>query len=155
MVIKNGNKNVDVTFHPFKGLGQIMFTSKEDDVIKLLGNPEEMEDIVDEDSKVVLYYYNTKPSIDCLFHYEKNQFDHLSIFTQNVILDGFDVASASKDMVFDYIKEYHKKNEIDFISEVSHAVDVDEDYYQFDNIGLTIWYAGEFVSEICIQQPQK
>lgn len=149
------HRNVDITFYPFEGLGQVLFSSKEKDVIGLLGDPDEKEDIVDEESKVVLYYYNTDPCIDCLFHYEKGHFDHLSIFTQNVILDGFDIASATKDMVFDFVKEYHDKNNIEFKSEISRAEDVNEDYFQFDNIGLTIWYDGEFVSEICIQKPKE
>lgn len=154
MLGKGENKNVDITFYPFRGLGQILFSSKEKDVVKLLGDPDEKEDIVDDESKVVLYYYNTDPAIDCLFHYENKQFDHLSIFTQNIVLDGFDIASASKDVVFDFIKEYHKKNNIEFKSEISRAEDVNEDYFQFDNIGLTIWYDGEFVSEICIRKPR-
>jgi len=146
---------IDITFYPFKGLGQILFSSSEEDVIKLLGEPDEKEDILDEESRVVLYYYETRPGIDCLFHYESGKFDHLSIFTQNAVLDGFDIASATKDMVFDFIKEYHKTNNIEFKSEISRAEDVNEDYYQFDNIGLTIWYDGEFVSEICIQKPKE
>ena len=153
MANKEEYRSIDLTFYPFKGLGQILFSSEEDDVLRLLGEPDEKEDIIDEDSKVILYYYNQPPTVDCLFHYEKGKFDHLSIFTQDILLDGFDIASATKDLMFDFVKDYHKRNNIHFISEVSRAEDVDEDYYQFDNLGLTIWYAGEFVSEICVQKP--
>lgn len=154
MIQENSSRNIDITFYPLKGMGQLLFTSHEEDIIKRLGEPADKEDILDEDQKVVFFYYETNPPLDCIFHYNNGHFDHLSIFTQNIILDGFDIASASKDKVVDFIKAYHNKNNIDFKCEVSRAEDVNEDYFQFDNIGLTIWYTGEFVSEICVQMPK-
>lgn len=147
------NKSVDITFYPFKGIGQVLFTSQEKDVLNLLGEPFRKEEIIDDECRVVIYYYDSDPHIDCLFHYENDAFGHLSVFTANIVLDGFDFASAAKDKLVDFIKEYHKKHGIEFKFEVSRAEDVNEDYFQFDNLGLTIWYSGEYVSEICVQLP--
>lgn len=143
----------DIVFYPQKGLGRILFTAHEEDVVSLLGEPAEKEEISDEENRVVLYYYNTDPRLDCIFHYEKEKLDYLSVFTQNIVLDGFELAAVSKDMMSDFIREYHSKHNLVYRCEVSRAEDVNEDYYQFDSIGLTIWYAGEFISEICVQKP--
>lgn len=146
-------KKIDLTLKPGEGLGLITFTSGEKDVISKYGRPDKQEEIKDEELKVIYYCYS-QAGIEFLFHYKNDNFDHLSVFAPTVVLGQTDLASLVRDQMEPFVENYHQKHEIPYKCELSSADDVNEAYYRFENIGLTVWCSGEFVSEVCVQKTE-
>lgn len=163
MIGKNQDEYMD--FKPFQGLGKISFSSDENDIVSILGKPQERE----------IYYYNTPAENDegldissepiqytvnlyyssfaIFIGYEDNRFQGTSIHLNDLILDGHRFSEMYKEDVLDFLVNYHSKNKLRFICQTSYAENTDEECYEYDNLGLTIWYVGNTISNVCVMAP--
>lgn len=135
-----------LNFIPNKGLGKIEFTFDEKEVIKILGKPT----LVNDENFDSIYYHYQIDDADLFFffHYENGKFDYLTIHPNILYLDGTDITKMNKNDLLNFIKHYHKKRNFNYLFEI---VEDELDYsYDYANIGLTIWFEGESISDICL-----
>jgi len=159
------HKDLDITFHPHKKLGKVGFSFTEEDVLTVLGWPAERE----------IYYYNTPASDDekktispepiqysiNLFYpdfaifigYADNKFQGTSVHVNDLMLDGYRLSEMSKEDVLDFIENYHNRNGLPFQCQISYAEAFNEECYEYDNLGLTLWYVDNTISDICVMHP--
>lgn len=157
--------NENILFTPFAGIGKISFMSEEKDIISALGEPEHRE----------IYYYNspsetngeqfvpTEPiqysvnlyysNIAVFIGYQDERFQGTSVHLDDLILDGQRFSEVYKEDVLDLLENYHNKNKLRFICQTSYTESTNEECYEYDNIGLTIWYAGNDITNICVMTP--
>jgi hypothetical protein len=142
----------DITFKPQVGFGKILFSFQEDDIIKVLGQPDEkFIDTFDENEYSVHLDYE-KLGIYTGIYYENGKFDYLSIFSEDIILDDVRFSTLTKSKIISFLKEYHVKNNIKLKYEYQYDKDVNEENYFYENIGLTIWFENNKISNICVAQ---
>lgn len=150
--MKETSQNECIKFYPFKGLGSIDFLFDEDEIINVMGQPDEMdEDVInDTDSVVSLSYYDC--GLDIFIEYfDDNRV--LSIHSDDIIVGDENLAFLEKDQMLKHLRTFHEKNDIEFSHEKFIDEETDEEIHYFDSIGLTIWYMDEVVSDICVQHP--
>ncbi|MDR1763284.1 MAG: hypothetical protein LBR64_04945 [Dysgonamonadaceae bacterium] len=74
----------------------------------------------------------------------------LHIYTEDLVLDGVQFSLLSQDEIRAYIKEYHRKYDLPFVSEESHNENCCEDKYYFHSIVLNIRFLDGKIDEICV-----
>lgn len=146
------NRDKHITFYPSKGVGEIEFSFDEDSIIETLGKADEIDEdtVSDTESVVSISYYEL--GLDFFFEYIDDD-QILSIHSDDIILEGKNIASLEKDEVFQLLKTYHDKNNLEFLHDKSIDEETDEESHYFDNIGLTLWYDEEELTDICCQDP--
>ncbi|NDV59049.1 hypothetical protein [Bacteroides sp. 519] len=142
---------IDLNFYPNIGLGNISFYFQENDILQVMGSPE----------KRMIYSYSEKESAICLFynklgisfwiHYEDNLFNHLSISIEDIILDGMKFSLLSKQGILEFVRNYHYQCGYDYLYENTYNENVNEEFYYFENIGLSIWFEEDYISDISIK----
>lgn len=143
---------LDINYYPLeRRVGQIGFTSTEQDIVEALGFPSERE----------YYYYSpTQYSINMFYPtfalfigFQDNIFQGTSLHLDDLILGGKRFSDLTREQVLKCIKKYHTDNGIDYLYFHSDESG-EEEYYEFDNLGLTIWFDYENITNICVQSPQ-
>ncbi|MDL2262453.1 hypothetical protein LJC11_03005 [Bacteroidales bacterium OttesenSCG-928-I21] len=145
-------KDINIIFKPQIGLGNILFSFQENDIIKMLGTPDERKIDVFNLSESAIYLYYDEIKIHLSIYYENGKFDHLSIGTEDIVLDSVRFSSSTKDEIIKFIANYHYKNKIHYLCEYTYAENINEEEYFFENIGLTIWFEENTISDICVQK---
>lgn len=146
------DNDINIIFRPQIGLGKILFSFQEEDIITLLGVPEEREiDIFnDMEYAVRLFYYRLKIYLSA--YYENNKFDYLSASTNDLILDNVKFSTLKKREILKFIENYHNVHKITFLMEKEYHKEVNEYYYHYESIGLSIWFENSLISDICVQK---
>jgi len=146
------DKDINIIFKPQIGLGKILFSFQEEDIITLLGIPEEKEIDVFNDLEYAIHLYYHRFKIYPSIYYENNKFDYLSISTEDLILDNIKFSTLKKKEILKFIEDYHKSHEIVFSMEKEYDKIVNEYFYNYENIGLSIWFEDSLISDICVQK---
>jgi hypothetical protein len=150
--MESKDKDINIIFKPQISLGYISFSFLENDIVEALGTPDEREIDAFNSSEyaIYLYYYNKKvyPSL----YFENGNFDYLSINTDDIILDDVKFSTLTKNEILKFIKDYHCKNKLQYLCKYEYEEDVSEEYYYFENIGLTIWFEEDSISDICVHK---
>mgnify|MGYP000353270007 CR=1 FL=1 len=153
--VQKDTKNIimDYKFYIGKGLDNIMFYYKEKDVLKVLGNPTEVETQYDNykdgtTGKVVIYYYNNR-NLSISFNYYGGEQESIRIYTDKIIFKGYDLYKKNKEEIINLICN---------ISNISKNKAYEkflfgECQYNFDDIGLTLWFKGKKLIDVCINKP--
>jgi len=144
--------NIDLIFTPQVGLGKIMFSFDQVNIESILGTPEEKNAETFSENEYVLRLYYKKFRLAFSIYFENEKFDYLSIFTNDIILDGFCFSKHKMKKILSFIKQYHEKNGIFFLEKRIYDEDTEETYFIYDNIGLTIWFYKKEISDICVQK---
>ena len=148
-------KDIDFNFTPQKGVGKILFSFNEKDVLKILGTPTERSVDVFFDNEYAIYldYYNSYDShLSVNLYFENNILDYLSIYTNDIILDNFQFSLYHQDEILSFIKKYHDVHKLDFVEKEEYNKNTKEIFYDYDNIGLAIWFDKSGISGICVQK---
>jgi hypothetical protein len=56
----------------------------------------------------------------------------------------------TKNEILKFIEEYHYKNKLQYLYKYAYEEDVNEKYYSFENLGLSIWFEEDSISDICV-----
>lgn len=133
-------------FIPNAGIGKIELTFDKEKVINLLGKPILIND---DDLDSIYYQYEIDDAtLFLFFHYENAKFDYLTVHTNMLYINGVEISKMKKSYLLDFIKLFHDKQNFNYQYElIEDALDYSYDY---TNIGLTIWFEDELVSDICI-----
>ena len=149
------DKDINIIFRPQIGLGKILFSFQEEDIIAILGIPEErnIDNFNDYEYVIRLRYEKLKmyPSI----YYENNKFDYLSIFTDDLILDNVKFSTLKKKEILKFIKNYHEIHGISFGMEKEYEKKVNEYFYDYKNIGLSLWFEDGLITNICVEKSRE
>ena len=137
-------------FYPNVGLGDLLFKYDQNEVLSILGLPEEKEiDQVNDSDYTVRFFYKAL-GYSFHFHYEDNAFNYSSIHSKRIILDNEDFSMITKERIIGVIKDYYLKKDLVYDEKYSFDESVNEETYSFDNIGLTIWFENNRISDICV-----
>ena len=137
------NQQQDVKeFIPNIGYGNILFSYSKEVIISILGKP--IEDQIDQDVNI-LYY----PNLTLFFHYGDDAY--LSIHLKDIILSDIKFSLFTKENLIDFVKKYHLLKNIQYDFEHLNADDIEDSYY-FKNLGLTIWFESNEISDICLHE---
>ena len=93
-------------------------------------------------------------SISVNLYFEENKFDYLSIHAQNIILENFGFTAHDQNEILSFIKEYHNIYKLDFIEKIESDEDIEETWYFYEKLGLTIWFDKNGISDICLQKTE-
>jgi hypothetical protein len=126
--------------------------NREEKISEILGNSAERSVDIFSDNEYIIHldYWNWNISVNLYF--EENKFDYLSIHTQNIILENFCFSCHNQIEILSFIKEYHNFHELDFIEKIESDEGVEETWYFYENLGLTIWFDKNGISDICVQK---
>jgi hypothetical protein len=131
------------------GIGEIKFSNSEKGLSRLLGSPLSTEKF--DRNKSVLYRYVFKNvEIDIFYNERKSKSAHMSIHTNKLKLSGIEISTLKEIEILNLVKKYHKKFQIPF-KYIYEDTQLDV-YYDFVNLGLTIWIENNVVSDISISQ---
>lgn len=144
--------NLMKTFVPNKGMGNISFTSTEEEIIAILGKPETREVIDEGDGFHSVELYFDQQDISVFLHYDGKDFEYLSIHSNNLLFNGIDFRKENKTTIVDNIEAYYAANKIKMDLKIEK--DLPEYVYTYDNIGLTIWFENEEIVDISVELPQ-
>lgn len=145
-------RDVDIIFYPQKGLGKISFSFNEEEIISILGEPEEQEvvtDLGENEYTVYLLYFSL--GISLTLHFENDKLDYLSIFSDDLILDNVQFSSLRKKGLIRFIQNYCIEHKL--CEKYEKKSDNDEEWYFFKGIGLTIWFEKRNgkMSNVCVE----
>lgn len=147
------DKDNKLIFKPQVGLGEILFSfNREKEVLEVLGDSAERSIDVFSDNGYVIHLDYWNLSIFVNLYFENRFFDRLSIHTQDIILENFRFSHYKQSEILSFIKEYHNAYKLDFIEKVESDEDIEEIWYFYENLGLTIWFDKNGISDICVQK---
>ncbi len=140
-------------FLPGIGIGEIKFIDNESSIINILGQPDEVEHEIEreniEDTKSL--YYNKLGLVININRYEGN-YEPLRFFPEPIYLEGEDLYSLKEKIFINFIKKIHTKLNIKY--KIKLEKQFEEEFYYFSNIGLSVWFLEETVTDICIEKPE-
>jgi hypothetical protein len=145
-------RDINIIFKPQVGLGNILFSFQEREIINVLGIPDKKEIDNLTDTGYAIYLYYNQQGISPSIYYENEAFESLHISTDDLILNNVKFSTLTKDEIVKCIEDYHCKNKLQYLCKYIYEKEVNEDYYYFKNIGLTIWFEGDLISDICVQK---
>jgi hypothetical protein len=150
------SKPIDInsmkTFFPNKGMGKILFTSTEEEIIAVLGKPETREVIEEGDGFHSVELYFDQHDISVFLHFDGKKFEYMSIHSNNLLFNGIDFSKENKTTIVKNIEAYYSANKIKM--DLAIEKDLPEYIYTYDNIGLTIWFEKEEIVDISVELPQ-
>ncbi|MFV0531072.1 MAG: hypothetical protein ACK5MD_06500 [Flavobacteriales bacterium] len=140
-------KEDDLIFKPNIGIGKIRFIHNTSDIISLYGRAEEM-DIHNETECVAYEYFSNITRLSVFFHYDNGKLDYTSIHTEKLIVNNVEISNMNREELLSHIKDFHKSLNVEYQEQFE---DNDLDIsHSFDNIGLTVWFEDNKISDICV-----
>lgn len=137
----------DFKFTPNEGVGEVLFKFNKEQIIKKLGNP--IEEKMDNELQSQMLEYELNGKFMLIFiHYEDSKFDYTSIHTDVLYMDDIEISTMNKDELLDFLKEYYEKLNLNF--NFKYTEDDLDDYYEFDDIGLTVWFEEDVITDISV-----
>lgn len=143
----------DFTFKPGAGLGALDLGMEADAIKELLGEPEAVEEFVTDDNangfeeKTVSYEYPDM-ELSLQFFYYDNIFEGYQIFSGKLVVDGQNLFEADKAQVIQVVKNLHAKASKAYLYQ--RTEEDGETYLFYPNIGLTLWFEGDQLTDSCI-----
>lgn len=148
------DKDIDLTFIPQVGFGEILFSFNEDQVLHILGDSAERNIDYFNTNEYALYLDYWDYNIFISLHFENSTLERLSIHTQNIILDDFCFSHHNQSEILSFIRRYHYTHNLNFTETVEFNEEVKETCYIYNRIGLTIWFDENGISDICLQKTE-
>ena len=158
----NAMNQEDLLFQIGKGLGDVQFSMNEEQVKKLLGEPDsiEKEESVDEEDGTkerVVYYNYHEIGIRPAFYYYNDEFDSMNIFSDQIQLHGNNLFEIDQQEILDIVKKIYQEEEWEFKYDYEAFQEDDndpaEEEYNFERMGLTLWFQDETLDEVCVYKP--
>jgi hypothetical protein len=137
----------DEEFMPNIGLGIFDFSMKEKDLVNIL--KEKTKYNVSRKDNTVIYEVQDKGErLLFFFHYNGRGLDYLSIHLTNITLLGMELKNKKCNRVVDIVRAFHKKHSTVF--KYTYEETDEGAFIDFKNIGLSIWFESEVISDISI-----
>lgn len=146
-----GNK-IDLEFSPNISLGCFSLSMREKDLLKIIKKFHGKYSITEEDNTVYYYCEFGKINISFFFHYNKRGFDYLSINTTSLELNGVALTNVKLSHFLKLMSKLHRQQNVKF--QYSFEELDDEHFYDFINIGLSVWFESNKISDISINKIQ-
>ncbi|QQR97792.1 MAG: hypothetical protein IPK18_13305 [Sphingobacteriales bacterium] len=136
-------------FIPNIGLGNIKLSYKKNDIIKLLGKPNEV--FHDKELEYTNFIYNVNNiELNIFFQYKDKKYDYMSIHVSELFINKNCLFNYTKTKLLKFMERYHKELNVKF--EFYFTKDGIEESIEFKNIGLMIWLEKNKVCNFIITQ---
>lgn len=143
-------------FEPGKRLGNIFFNASQEEIMNILGQPIE---IIHEDGEEC----NTTDMDYSLFGIKISiiRFDNFGSFiqiqTDKLIYNGLNWYDLSKLKLLNIIKRMYEEYNIEynFKLEKTDFEEFIEEQYDFNEIGVTLWFVDNNLDNLCVFKPEK
>lgn len=136
---------------PNKGLGIFDFSMREKDLLKLLNQINQAKYTTTRKDQTVIYdcsFYDINMLF--FFHYNKRGIEYMTIHTSNLILNHIEVKSKKMDEMIKLAKDFHSIHLKKF--KYTYVDNEDEIFLHFENIGMTVWFEQDIISDISVGQ---
>jgi len=143
---------MDYIFKIGQKFGDIPLNITDKDINKILGKPDNFNKETGVECYTSNYQY-LKQGLDISFiHFDK--FDNeLQIQTNKIIFNNNNLYSLQKNKILSIIEKEHKLRKIKYEFECQKYEFSDaesEEEYEFEQIGLTLWFVKNNLSNVCI-----
>lgn len=152
---------MDYTLKAGIGLGNIYFTDKEKDIQKKLGTPDRTDtELFDDNSKSItdktVYYDYFNIGIRLKFNYFNGKFDGLTISSEKVLYNNRDLFAVSFDEIMELMKQIHEEMQVAFQCDIENyqLSENNESCYNFDQIGVTLWFTDNKLNDFYFYKPE-
>lgn len=142
-------------FQPNKRFLGIEFEFSEKKVIEILGHPDKITKETHQnpnntvDFDIIYYYY--KQNIEIMFYYYDNIYNKLAIFTRNLMINNIEIFKLKKREILEIISKISNYTlDRAFIESVRLDDNLVSEQYDFDDIGITLWFENDRLNEICL-----
>jgi hypothetical protein len=150
---------MDYTLNIGKGLGKLRLHSFPEEVEELLGEPDPIEkeyayNDFGEHCTTVKFYYDHWGLQVHFFYFEK-VLDGMHIYTDSLFYEGRNWFDLPKSTVLGMVEAIYQEKGLDYITDFQ-SIDYGEfiqEQYDFDAIGLTLWFEGDELDNACIFSP--
>ncbi len=139
---------MDYNFKIGVGLGKIKFEYSKNQVLKILGKPDK---IIDDEYFLSFKYYELGLFID--YEKEQDKLTDLNIHTTYFLYRGKDWFRYNKKNIIKEIKKIYKSKKIKFDYMSSNIDILNEEQYDFDEIGITLFFKKNKLSNVCVSKP--
>ncbi len=131
-----------------KGLGSIQFDFRKKEILNVLGKPEK---IIRDDDFVSLKYPNFGLFFD--FEKEKNKLIDLNIHTTKISYKNKNWFNCNKTDLFEIIKDIYKTENVKFDYSYSKIKVINEEQFDFDEIGVTLFFKKNKLTNVALSKP--
>lgn len=149
---------MDYNFIPGKNFGEISFIDTENDVLNKIGKPKYMKTEVYEDEdnydKTICYEYpDLGISVD--FDYFNNKYHGLTISSKKAFLNSINLFELDKNEIINAVEQIYKQNGLTYKPEIEthDMVEYEESKYDFDEIGVSLWFSNNTLNDIYLTVP--
>ena len=145
----------DSSYSEFKfgyGLGDISFEMSERDLFSLLGKPDNIDiDVYEKDIEETKRYHYPKIGLMIAISMYEGINEPLRIFPKKLFVDGVNLYDFNFNDLLEFVKKLHKKYNIEHLLES--GKESFEDVLIYPKLGLTIWFDGGRLLDICMEKP--
>lgn len=136
-------------FRPNLGIGGLLFFDNENIIKGKIGIPdlENIDTNESEDYTINLSYKTLE--LECFVHYEDSKFSYTSFHLPNLFIDNVNLENMEQNDCIIFFKTYHSNHSIEYLVEIKE--DIEETVYFFENIGLTLWFSKNGLSDISLE----
>lgn len=150
---KKKNKNIkQFVFVPRKTFNGIFFNSSIEAVLKKIGKPDKI--FIDKNTsqnEISKSYYFQKTNITINYQKFGNVEEPLTFHSNTVYFENTNLFLLNKTELFEVVKKYFVDNNLNFDFNETNLDD--ELQFDFTEIGLTIWFQNNIITDICLYLP--
>jgi hypothetical protein len=145
--------NLDYTFHVGEGIGLINFNLTENELLKLLGTPDDIDiDLYEEKVEETKRLHYTQRGLMITISMYDRIVDPLKIFTNKLYINGIDVYKFDMPTDFrSYVQKAYESLQIEFIDTAQNNESELELYCP--RLGLTAWFQDDKLIDLCLEKP--
>lgn len=149
---------MEYNFIPGKKFGKISFTDTEKDIVRKIGKPKStnIEIYQDDDNyDKTIYYEYPDFGISIKFNYFNNEYHGLTISSKKALLNSKNLYELNKNEIINTLEQIYQQRQIPFKPEIEiYDMSEYEEYkYDFDEIGVSMWFSNNILNDIYLTAP--
>ena len=144
---------MNYNFEKNKPFMDVSFHDTESDVINKLGYPEEIIIYENNGEEKSVWYQYDEDRCNVIFQYDHDKLDYLTFHTSCLYINGKDVFSFEKYRVLEIVKSMSLISLENALVESYEEFDILCESYNFDDIGLMLWFEDADLDDVCIFSP--
>lgn len=135
-------------------LGDLRFDYTEQEVVALLGKPDDIEHESDHKHKgseyVTYYYFGYGLAVS--FHKQQKSNEGMSVFSENVMLKGHNLYELKRKDILNLVEQVYKEEGLEQYFSLTQQSQTNEDTERlvFEELGVTLWFDGDMLDDVCV-----
>ncbi len=149
---------MEYNFIPCKNFGKISFADTENDILNKIGKPKYINTEIYEDEDnydKTIYYEYPNFGVSIKFNYYNNEYHGLTISSKKAFLNKKNLYKLDKNEIITDVEQIYKQMKLPFNPEIEthDMVEYKESKYDFDEIGVSMWFSNNTLNDIYFTAP--